>query len=137
MIDLTELSPAPWIPNIDDDLPSAYSEPMPPGSNLLFTMACSGVLSGNVKWNQTDLETICLLRSDLDVKMRRGWHTERCEDTDRWVVPQLRRMAAAWDRELNWELASQAREVMLQTGHDIGLLTRAWEWYEKNVKENQ
>ncbi len=78
-----------------------------------------------------DAEFIALARNDLDVKQRRGWHTEKCTEADQWVVPQLIERLFSKNKKEGDALI----EVMYQQGHDVGLLTKADAWYKANVEK--
>lgn len=74
--------------------------------------------------DMTNKEFSDLCRSDFEVKRKRGWHTEKCHASEEWIVPQLMRHL----------LAPGAIEAAYQHGHDIGLLTKANAWYEKEIE---
>ena len=86
----------------------------------------------------TDAEFIALARNDFDVKQRRGWHTEKCKDSNQWCVPQLLDFSITngFLFDDNDAVAKAAGEACYQTGHDVGLLTKADAWYREHV-ENQ
>ncbi len=75
---------------------------------------------------KTCAEAYVLMRSDLDVKLRRGWHTEKCQESDEWIVPQV----AAKIVILSFRGEAECGDLSnaYQTGHDIGLLTKADQW---------
>lgn len=68
-----------------------------------------------------------LFRSDLQVKLDRGWHTEKCTEADQWHVPQL----------AVWMMAEGCFDAMYQDGHDVGLLTKADAWYVANIENKE
>jgi len=75
----------------------------------------------------TKTEFIALCHSDFEVKRKRGWHTEKCHEAEQWVVPQL----------MSYLFAEGAIAAMYQNGHDVGLLTKANEWFEKEIERPQ
>lgn len=89
---------------------------------------CYGVRSGgkHLDGNPDDKEFIALARNDLDVKMRRGWHTEKCIDLDQWYVPHLVKEMLRVAFEQNRE--DIYFDAAYQDGHDVGLLTKADRW---------
>lgn len=72
-----------------------------------------------------DAEAICLLHSDLMVKQRRGWWTERITPNV-WFVNQLERLWA--DKKIPPELSEMYSANAYQLGTDLGLLTKAEAW---------
>lgn len=74
--------------------------------------------------NVTDAEVFVLMRSDLDVRLRRGWHTE-IFGGDMWMVRQLHDIA---------EAKGVPTTAFWQYKHDVGLLTKADAWYKREIE---
>lgn len=64
---------------------------------------------------------------DLDVKLRRGWHTEKCTEGDKWFVPQMLAKCI---------LIRGGIEAAYQDRHDVGLLIKADTFYSEHVEGN-
>lgn len=132
-MDLSKLTPAPW-------LASAGLVTDESGSPRLAD--CTW---GDVDDDQTEANChfIALVRNDLDVKLRRGWHTEKCTDSGDWMVPQAvaAAMRLAWEK---YDGSGPTPESLpptadvfancYQSGHDVGLLTKADVWYVANCE---
>lgn len=78
-----------------------------------------------------DSEAFLLMRSDLGVKLRRGWHTEK--HGDEWRVVQLF-IPEFWQ---DAALVESWAEAVAQKGHDVGLLTKAEAWYIANIEAKE
>ena len=134
MIDLTKMSPAPWV----------YDYSFVPARTASITLAkvfvgakpsCLAAPEpfcvtgkGGYWLDRTDfanMQFIALARNDLDVQRRRGWHVAKCIDSDQWYCPQLAIYLFA---------NPGAIEVAYQDGHPVGLLTNADAWYAANVE---
>lgn len=130
MLDIAKLTPAPW--QID---PFSDRE-----TTAIFTQAAGGstvcLIRHNPPWKDekqpTDAEFIVLSRSDLGVRLRRGWHTQQRRGGE-WFVPQLF-IPTYWQNPQLLDSWSQAVE---QKGHDVGLLTKADRWYVANVEAKE
>lgn len=144
-LDLTKLTPAPWTYDGMD----CFDEGEPVhviGPSVLAIVPCehSGVVDQNF-WEEAkadlaskaDAEFIALARNDLDVKLRRGWHTEKCTDkAGSWYAPQFfcDVMGLMMQDRISHDLHDSFFEAAYQTGHDVGLLTKADRWYKANIE---
>lgn len=82
-----------------------------------------------------DADFVALARNDLDVKQRRGWHTEKCTESGQWYVPQLSEYVIR--KVLMGGLKGKGDsgfDACYQNEHDIGLLTKADRWYREHVE---
>lgn len=79
-----------------------------------------------------DVELVALLRSDLALRLKTRWHAE-LQSEDDWFVPQIMEEAEKRNLVKEW-LDAGMYEAARQTGHDVGLLTKAYAWYEKQIK---
>ncbi len=122
-IDLKDLSPAPW------EASERRVLAFPPEGCRVVCYTASGK-STRTPASEADAAFIALARNDLEVKLRRGWHTEKCSDADQWVVPQLL-------PSVMFRSDCGGIEAIYQDGHDVGLLTKADEWLKAlEVKES-
>lgn len=103
-----------------------------PPQHISDAMLCRRVFK-----NPTDTQFMALCRSDLGVKLRRGWHTEKCTHADQWVVPQaveeIMRFTANHPDDDN----AATFEAVYQDRHDVGLLTMADAWFRENIDSKQ
>ncbi len=149
MIDLTKLTPAPWIA-IDSryepetysvngvfDVPEGYVQwavtgGRPDNPTEGWSLIHGEAGHGTIIPERSDLEFIALARNDLDVKQRRGWHTQKCTDAPQWLVSQLvERLCGIRDQKEFDSLIA----AMYQDDHDVDLLTKADAWYRENVEK--
>lgn len=112
VFDIDKLSPAPWI--IDEHTDVRLETVLIPGKR-------------RVAFDKPDGSFAALARNDLDVQMHRGWHVEKADDGQRWVVPQLR----SW---IVCKMHPVSTEAAYQYGHPVGLLTKADAWYKANIE---
>jgi hypothetical protein len=135
-MDLLKLALAPWRANRKTDTLhlDGYGE-----IGLADLIGPKGGSYRGVRFPFTndEAEFIALARNDLDVKMRRGWHTEKCTaSADQWFVPQLvefvlpQLMATAEKNKYGGGLDAAYQDL-----HDVGLLTKADRWYREHAEK--
>ncbi len=142
MIDLIRLPPAPWKNGGADKFVESepWTHTLEDGNgDFIGQFDCDFPDNESHKANdarcnraKTILDFVVMFRNDLDVKQRRGWHTEQCTAaTDQWCVPQLFEHLCGKTKEEGDKLI----EAMYQKYHDVGLLTKADRWYRENVEK--
>lgn len=82
----------------------------------------------------TPNEKLNLFLCDLAVKQKMGWHTEKCTDSDQWFVPNLFNFVLGI---LDADTKEACIEACYQNGHDVGLLTKAYEWWKANIEAKE
>lgn len=117
--DLANLPAAPWTNDNDFEVRDASGD-------IVLDVVCTEIEPS--RHNALEIDKACLAfavlsRNDLDVKQRLHWNTARCEEADQWFVPQL----------VPYLPIDGCIDAMYQKEHDVGLLTKACEWYYKNV----
>ena len=131
-IDLSKLTPGPYSVSVEkhDDkeavLNISYGEPGRAttcwrhlAEIRLDQEGCMGF--PGVEASRTNFDVIAALLNDLEVKQRRGWHTERCpHKPGYWYVPQFCSVVNLTDVGLE-----AYKTACYQEGHDVGLLTKA------------
>lgn len=123
-IDLTLLSPASWLYDEHDGEQNA--DVVSDGKRVFDAIAADF----DADTSKVNLQFAALARNDLDVKVRRGWHTAKCTEADQWLVPQLIEHLCGKSKEDGDALMA----AMYQDGHDVGLLTKADRWYSEQVE---
>ena len=121
-IDINELAPAPWTWEAEDHMLTL-------GGTVLCIVKCKACQkSGNACYwpDATNAEAITLMRSDLDVQMRRKW----------FVMPQL---GSNWivlvHLEHSWvPIPVEIDGKYFFSDHPLGLLTRTDEAMKKEGK---
>jgi hypothetical protein len=116
MIDLSKLTPAPWVAEIDNDNRDAEVAlvygPYPKGDPCLVV---AGVFE-----DLTDGEFIALARNAFDVMMRRGWFPKRADISRKWFVLRL---SDSFQHAHRW-----------CADDPFTALVEADEWYKENVE---
>lgn len=123
-MDLSKLTPAPWNENDDGGVYDDSTD-----RNMIGEFGDGPPTDKDI----ANAYFAVLARNDLDVKLRRGWHTEKCKEVDQWIVPQLIANLFGKSKEEFAELI----KVIYQEGHDVGLLTKADAWYAKHVEKKE
>lgn len=131
-MDLATISPAPW--HAEEHEPLAHND--------AYRVYAASTANNPSPWiadvgidplRSSNAEFIAMCRNDLDVKQRRGWHTEK-NFRDNWIVPQL---IEWWDNNHRTDEDEEMKEACYaaseQKGHDVGLLTKADIWFKENV----
>lgn len=134
-LDSTKLSPMPWK---SDGVTIMDAN----GRSVVDTCNSPKIDGIDQEENErANLTFIVLARNDLDVKHRRGWHTEKCTEADQWFVPQVVEAAIrkAWrgpgDPLDGIPCPDDAFLSCYQDGHDVGLLTKADVWYTEHIEK--
>ena len=123
---IEKLSPAPWYfvtpsgGELETLVFNDHDQDVP-----VLTPEAIGEESCTANW-----DFIAFARSDLAVQMKRGWHAEKCSESDEWVVPAL-------TEYIMGPLAESCLEAMYQKRHPVRLLTKADEWYRVNVEDRE
>lgn len=129
-LNIDDLSKAPWeLSNggTEGDILDAE------GRSLFLTyqwMSDNYEMENALANGEADELLVVLARNDLDVKMRRGWHTQKCSDSDQWLVPQMIESAFKV-----FPISSDCLDAAYQEGHDVGLLTKADAWWRANMEK--
>ena len=97
----------------------------------LLTEAPWKVMDDNIL-RPVDFEFIALARNDLDVRQRRRWWTVP-DMAGRWHVPALLNQI----HHCGLPISVEAIAASWQDGNDVGLLTKADEWYRENIEASE
>jgi hypothetical protein len=124
-MDLSKLSPAPW-----RILESSDKEENPCLLAADNSWLTCGVHSDSCINGLDNAEFIAVARNAFDVMTRRGWHAEKCSESDDWVVlKSLWGGDDALERLCNdeWQKAAYASDPFTA-------LVEADKWYRENVE---
>lgn len=138
-LDLNLLSPAPWhkCQSQDGKCPCKLIWSRKADVVIASTISnkCKDFEEGVTEEHaQANADFIALARNDLDVRLRRGWHTEKCTEVNQWFVPQLYDLSLRQMGGPSFDFAIFTA-ACYQDGHDVGLLTKAEAWFKEHIEE--